>query len=96
MNDLIFEWDSNKAEINLRKHNIPFELAMKVFEDPLHITEQDCFENGEYRWQTIGIANGEQLLLVAHVFYNQDDAEIIRIISARRANKTERKKYDNR
>lgn len=96
MNNFIFEWDEEKAEINLRKHNIPFELAMKVFADPLHITEQDRFENGEYRWQTIGIANGEQLLLVAHVFRNQDDVEVIRIISARKATKAERTKYGYR
>ena len=42
-----FEWDEQKAEINLRKHGIRFEDAARVFNDPLAVTDQDRIENGE-------------------------------------------------
>lgn len=96
MENIIFEWDEAKAEANVRKHGIRFEDAAKVFNDPNHYTVQDRFENGEYRWQTIGTVAGEQVLLVAHVFRYRDQVEIIRLISARKATKLERKRYGNR
>ena len=95
MENINFEWDEEKAAINLRKHGIKFEVAAHVFSDPNHLTVQDRFENGEYRWQTIGTVAGEQILLIAHVYRYRGDTEIIRLISARKATKTERKKYGN-
>ena len=62
----LFEWDDNKAAINFRKHGIRFEEAARVFDDPLALTVQDRIENGEQRWQTIGMAGGCLLLLVVH------------------------------
>ncbi len=57
--------------------------------------KQDRIENGEYRWQTLGLVEGHLLLLVAHTIYDDKDGiEIIRIISARRANLKERKRYE--
>lgn len=47
----IFEWDEEKAASNYRKHGIFFEDAVSIFQDPNIYTEQDRFENGEYRWQ---------------------------------------------
>ncbi|MEY0444879.1 BrnT family toxin, partial [Providencia rettgeri] len=47
-----FEWDSEKASSNLTKHGISFDEAVHVFNDPNHISRQDRFENGEFRWQT--------------------------------------------
>lgn len=91
-----FEWDEEKANRNLKKHGIHFEVAAHVFADPNHLTYQDRYENGEYRWQTIGTVAGEQILLVAHVYRYREDVEIIRLISARKATKTERKQYANR
>jgi len=91
-----FEWDEAKAASNLRKHGIQFEKAVAVFEDPFSITEQDRIEDGEYRWQTVGMAGGALLLLVAHTINTGDDTiEIIRIISARKANKKERARYEH-
>jgi len=52
-----FEWDTKKAESNFRKHGITFEDAAIVFNDPLAISEHDRIENGEYRWQTIGMSS---------------------------------------
>lgn len=72
MENLNFEWDETKAATHLRKHGVRFEDAAKVFADPNHLTVQDRFENGEYRWQTIGMVAGEQILLVAHVFRYHD------------------------
>lgn len=90
-----FEWDSAKAESNLRKHRVSFETAIRVFADPFAIVEQDRIENGEYRWKTLGLVEGYLLLLVAHtVLGDTDGTEIIRIISARQAEPKERKRYE--
>lgn len=44
-----FEWDAAKAESNRRKHGVSFETAVRVFADPLHVSEQDRIEDGEQR-----------------------------------------------
>lgn len=90
-----FEWDEAKARINLQKHQVSFEIAARVFADPLAITHQDRIEHGEQRWQTLGIVEGYLLLLVAHTVRDEEDgSEVVRIISARRADKKERKLYE--
>jgi uncharacterized DUF497 family protein len=94
MEFLLFSWDNTKNEINKRKHNVSFDVAKLVFDDPLHITRQDRIENGEERWQTIGMAGGIVLLLIAHTWYEESGTEHIRIISARRTTKLERKIYE--
>ncbi|WP_369689969.1 BrnT family toxin [Janthinobacterium agaricidamnosum] len=91
----MFSWDDAKNESNLRKHGVSFDVAKLVFEDPLHRTRQDRIENGEQRWQTIGVVHGVVMLLVAHTWYvGESCIEHIRIISARRATKLERKIYE--
>ena len=91
----MFSWDEIKNESNQHKHGISFEIAQLVFDDPLHITRQDRIENDEQRWQTIGMAGGIVLLLVAHTWSEtENDAEHIRIISARRTTKLERRIYE--
>ncbi|WP_019219862.1 BrnT family toxin [Bartonella florencae] len=90
-----FEWDETKARSNLRKHRVSFEIAARVFADPFAMVKQDRIENGEYRWQTLGLVDGFLLLLVAHTVHDDKDGiEVIRIISARRANWKERKHYE--
>ncbi|WP_375610741.1 MULTISPECIES: BrnT family toxin [unclassified Bartonella] len=90
-----FEWDEAKAKSNLRKHRVSFEIAARVFTDPFAMVKQDRIENGEYRWQTLGLVDGFLLLLVAHTVHDDKDGiEVIRIISARRANLKERKHYE--
>ena len=88
-----FEWDEAKAKSNERKQGIRFEDAMLVFADPYALAAQDRMENGELRWQTLGLAGGIVLLLVAHTVRNEGEDEIIRIISARKASRRERIKY---
>lgn len=89
-----FTWDENKNAINKTKHGISFETAKLVFNDPLHISIQDRYENGEDRWQTLGVINGIAVVLVAHAIYEENHVEIIRIISARKATQQERKSYE--
>lgn len=89
-----FEWDEAKAKSNLRKHGVRFEDAMLVFADPFALVEQDRSEGRELRWQTLGLVGDIVLLLVAHTVRDEDQDEIIRIISARKAVRKERKRYD--
>ena len=89
-----FEWDPAKAASNLRKHGVSFETAVRAFTDPYALVEQDRVEDGEERWQTIGIVEGVLLLMVAHTVREQNDIEVIRIISARLANRRERRRYE--
>jgi uncharacterized DUF497 family protein len=89
-----FEWDETKARSNIKKHGVSFEIAARVFADPLALTHQDRIENGEHRWQTIGLVNGHLILLVAHTVHHEGEGEIIEIISARKADKKERAYYE--
>jgi len=90
-----FEWDAVKAASNLSKHKVSFETATRVFADPFLLTQQDRIENGEQRWQSIGMVDGQVVLLVAHTVGEDDDGiEVLRIISARRADPKERKRYE--
>ena len=93
-----FEWDPAKAAINLRKHAISFDIALRVFADPFALTEQVRVEGDEQRWQTLGTVEGHLLVLVAHTIRDEEEdgqpIEVIRIISARRADRKERQRYE--
>lgn len=89
-----FEWDGVKNRSNQRKHKVSFELACKVFEDPLHIPKFDRVVDGEERWHTLGRAMGIVLLLVVHTYRQSDGKEVVRIISARKATPHERREYE--
>jgi uncharacterized DUF497 family protein len=89
-----FVWDAAKNSSNQQKHRVSFETAQQVFDDPLHVSKQDRLENGEQRWQTIGLVQSVLLLLVAHTYTEIDGREAVRIISARKADKTERRIYE--
>lgn len=90
-----FEWDEAKAAGNLQKHQVSFQTAARVFADPFAWMQQDRIENGEYRWRTLGMVDGFLLLLVAHTV-REDEAgiETIRMISARRADPKEKRRYE--
>lgn len=91
-----FEWDPLKARTNQRKHGITFEEAVNVFDDPYALFEQDRTddETGELRWQALGLVEGVVLLLVAHTVREEGQDEAIRLISARRATRKERNRYE--
>lgn len=89
--DLQFDWDSNKARLNLKKHSIDFEEAKTVFRDPLaYIFDDEWHSVGEQREIIIGHDDQNRLLLVCFTERNQ----IIRIISARLVTKKERQDYE--
>jgi uncharacterized protein len=93
--EIRFEWDEGNAAAHLQKHKVSFETAARVFADPFALMAQDRIENGEQRWQTIGMVEGQLVLLVAHTVAEEEDTEVICIISARKADKKERKRYEN-
>lgn len=87
-----FEWDGGKAGRNLRKHGIAFKDAAHVFLDVGRVDMVDDRESrGEKRWLTIGWVN--PLLLVVVYTLRDPHGETIRIISARKANASERAYY---
>jgi hypothetical protein len=88
-----FEWDADKAESNAKKHGIRFEVATAVFDDPERITViDDRFDYDEERLVTLGKTADGVLVVVTT---ERDDPPRIRIISARKANKRERRHYGN-
>jgi uncharacterized protein len=87
-------WDQTKNRSNLVKHNVSFEVASLVFDDPFHLSILDRVEDGEERWQTLGLVGSVVLLLVAHTTAEQEEEAVVRIISARKATRKERQKYE--
>ncbi len=87
----LYEWDEKKAKENLRKHKVSFEEAETVFDDPLSITVADPdHSTDEERWIDIGTSKKKQILVVVYT----EREKKIRIISARKATRAERKKYE--
>ncbi len=87
-----FEWNSEKAKKNLRKHRVSFEEAMTVFYDPLSATFNDQdHSDDEKRLITIGYSYRNRLIVVSHT----EERKTIRIISARSATAHERKRHES-
>lgn len=87
-----FEWDEDKNRSNVAKHKVSFETAKSVFDDQHAVSIQDRIVDGEERWQTSGAIDGV-ILIVAHTWRDEDGAEVIRLISARKATRSERRAY---
>jgi uncharacterized DUF497 family protein len=94
-----FEWDEAKNLANQRKHGISFEQAIEVFDDPLYLQILERIENGEERWQTFGLIDNLLLLMVAHTVLEEWDCgrltEVFEVISARYADRNERRIYED-
>ncbi|MFN6188896.1 MAG: BrnT family toxin [Microcystis sp.] len=89
--ELAFEWDKQKAKINQRKHNISFEEASTVFDDPLAVNFDDPdHSTGENRYLIIGLSDQSKFLFVSYT----DRDHKIRLISARLVTPTERRYYE--
>ena len=87
----VFEWDAAKAEENRRKHGVTFDEASTVFGDPLGILMRDPAHSvGEQRYLLLGSSNRRKLLVVAFA----ERPPRTRLISARRATRGERRKYE--
>ena len=89
-----FEWDEQKNRQNLHKHDVRFETAVLVFDDPYAITQRDVTFEDEERWITVGAIGPGSILLVVHTFYEEHDEEVLRVISARAAESHERRAYE--
>ena len=88
---LVFEWDEKKARANKKKHGVSFEIAATIFGDPNAITVyDDSSSQKEDRYVTIGLSSVGPLIVVCHT----DRSNRIRIISARKATRNERKQYE--
>lgn len=88
---MTFEWDNDKAHRNVRKHGVSFDEAATAFGDPLSVTIDDPDHSiDEQRLLLLGQTLNGKLLVIAHL----DDGETIRIISARMANRHERRQYE--
>jgi hypothetical protein len=86
-----FEWDRVKAKANEKKHGITFVEAASVFFDPLAVTGSDPDHSvDEYRYVTFGYSSNGRLLTVSHTVRGDS----IRLISARKATRAERKLYE--
>jgi uncharacterized protein len=89
-----FAWDSEKAKSNLRKHGIAFEDSVRAFADPHLISDIESHVDGEDRWRTIAMLDGSIVVFIIHTISDLSDTEVIRIISARRADRKERRYYE--
>lgn len=89
--NLQFEWDADKASQNVRKHGVSFQEAITVFNDELSLTIPDLdHSTTEFRFIDMGVSKEGRLLVVAYTELHQ----VIRIISARKVTKRERKAYE--
>jgi uncharacterized DUF497 family protein len=84
-----YVWDPQKRLSNLKKHDVDFVDAIGVLEDEFALTKS-TIEGGEYRFKTLGIGSKPGVLLVVH---SEEGEDAIAIISARRADKNERRQY---
>ncbi|HNQ21893.1 MAG TPA: BrnT family toxin [Phycisphaerae bacterium] len=86
-----FEWNAEKAKRNFKKHGILFEEAATVFGDPRSLTIDDPLHStAEERWVTMGMTYRHRLVVVVHT----SRGNAIRVISARKATRRERKTYE--
>ena len=89
---MLFDWDLQKAKINEKKHGINFLQAMTVFDDEYAVyINDDDHSDEEERFIVLGMSEEHELLMVCHCYRDEDN--IIRIFSARKANKKEEKMY---
>ncbi len=87
-----FDWDLTKAESNRKKHGVSFDLAITVFDDPFALIAPDPkHSNVEEREWIIGVSDNGVLVVV---FTKRLQGRLYRVISARRANRRERKLYE--
>ena len=90
---ITFDWDENKNQANIKKHNVSFEEAATVFydENAILISDPDHSDE-EDRFILLGISQKTRMLVVCHCYREND--QIIRIFSARKATKQEEQEYE--
>ena len=85
------DWDSNKADANIRAHDVAFSEAATVLSDDFSLSREDPDSVGEQRFITLGMSATGVLLVVV---YTHREPDIYRLISAWKANKPQRKTYE--
>ncbi len=88
------EWDDAKNAANIKKHRVSFLTARQVWRDPFHVVSSDRVQDGEQRWHALGMIGPVVVLVVVHTYPDPGDDRRIRIISARKATKVERRSYE--
>jgi len=88
-----FTWDPKKARRNLSKHGVSFEVAKETFFDPFVLVVEDSEIEDELRYQALGKSGSGLLIVAIFVDRSTDEREIIRIISARKAEQYEQRTY---
>ncbi|MCI8297390.1 MAG: BrnT family toxin [Lachnospiraceae bacterium] len=92
MKNIDFEWDENKNQKNQKKHKVSFEEAASVFYDEMALVRDDPdHSEDEDRFIILGMSDSEKLLIVCHCYRASDT--VIRIISARKATRSESRQY---
>jgi uncharacterized DUF497 family protein len=86
-----FEWDPPKAEANLRTHGIGFAEAVTVLQDTFALTREDPDAVDEQRFVTLSLSDEANLLVIVYTYREPD---ILRVLSAWRANKRQRELYE--
>ena len=95
MNSISFEWDEKKSKANFTKHKVSFDEAQTVFFDSnARIIFDPDHSNSEDRFILLGISAMLRVLIVCHCC-RENDEKVIRIISARKANRKEQKQYES-
>lgn len=86
-----FTWDEKKNQLNIKKHGVDFADANQVFDNILLASLDNSQDYGEDRWVSIGtLHNGTAVVVV----FTEEENDVIRIISMRKANKNEKRKYE--
>ncbi|MBE9193429.1 BrnT family toxin [Gloeocapsopsis crepidinum LEGE 06123] len=92
MDSLRFEWDDQKAQLNIKKHGISFDEAATIFYDPHYLEDYDeAHSDQEDRFKIIGMSSNRRLLVATYI----QRVDRIRMISSRLATKNERRIYES-
>ena len=88
-----YEWDAAKAAANRKKHGVSFADAVTVFDDEFALTREDAEAHDERRFVTLGMDASGHLLVVVYTYRGTDS---IRLISAWKGDRSQRKQYEAR
>jgi uncharacterized protein len=92
--DLVFEWDEGKSSANRQKHGVSFEEARSAFLDEnARVLPDPEHSETEDRFILLGLGTSGRILVVCHCYREEQEESIVRIISARKADREEQRQY---
>ena len=86
-----FIWNRRKNESNIKKHELDFADAFKVFESPMLVNSDERHEYGEERWIGIGLMDANRVVVIV---FTEPEEDVVRMISMRKATTEERENYE--